>query len=109
MQFNVKEFNSDFYLNRTEYIQDEDYVLDDSAYPIFSFLISSFKNPSNHRQCQFNFIHSKYRIVVEHAFNRLKARFRALKEISVKDLKTTINLANCAIILHKFLELSGET
>ncbi|CAI2178632.1 14734_t:CDS:2, partial [Funneliformis geosporum] len=65
--------NSDFYLNRTEYIQDEDYVLSDSAYPISFFLISPFKNPSN---------------------NRLKARFRVLKEISVKDLKTAINLAD---------------
>ena len=72
-------------------------------------MISPFKNPSNHRQCQFNFIHSKHRVVIEHAFGRLKARFRALKEISVKDLKTAINLADCAIILHNLLEISGET
>ncbi|CAI2182692.1 17070_t:CDS:2 [Funneliformis geosporum] len=71
--------NSDFYLNRTEYIQNEDYVLGDLAYPISLFLISPFKNPFNHRQCQFNFIHSKHRVVVKHAFGRLKARFRVLK------------------------------
>ena len=100
--------NSDFYLNRTEYIQGEDYVLGDSAYPISPFLISPFKNPSNHRQRQFNFIHSKHRVVVEYAFGRLKARFKALKEISVKDVKTAINLADCAILLHNFLEICGE-
>ena len=95
--------NSDFFLNRTEYIEGEDYILDDSAYPI-----SPFKNPSNHRQHQFNFIHSKHRVVVEHAFGRLKARFKALKEVSVKDIKTVIKLADCAILLHNFLKICGE-
>ena len=51
--------NSDFFLNRIEYIEEENYILGDSAYPISPFLISPFKNPSNHRQCQFNFIHLK--------------------------------------------------
>ncbi len=100
--------NSDFFLNRTEYIEGEDYILGDSAYPISPFLISPFKNPSNHRQRQFNFIHSKHRVVVEHAFGRLKARFKALKEVSVKDVKTAIKLADCAILLHNFLEICGE-
>src|SRR6266498_3583713 len=75
-----------------------------SAYPISSFLIPPFKNPFNHRQCQFNFIHSKHRVVVKNAFGRLKARFKALKEIIVKDLKLAIKLADCAILLHNFLE-----
>ena len=100
--------NSDFFLNRAEYIEGEDYVLGDSAYPISPFLISPFKNPSNYRQRQFNFIHSKHRVVVENAFGRLKARFKALKELSVKDLKIAIKLADCAILLHNFLELCGE-
>ena len=83
-------------------------MLGDSAYPISPFLISPFKNPSNYRQRQFNFIHSKHRVVVENAFGRLKARFKALKELSVKDLKIAIKLADCAILLHNFLELCGE-
>ena len=72
------------------------------------FLITSFKNPSNSRQRQFNFIHSKHWVVIENAFGRLKARFKALKELSVKDLKTAIKLADCAILLHNFLETCGE-
>ena len=95
--------NSDFFLNRTEYIEGENYILGDSAYPI-----SPFKNPSNHWQRQFNFIHSKHRVVVEHAFGKLKARFKALKEVSVKNIKIVIKLANCAILLHNFFEICGE-
>ncbi|GET58840.1 putative nuclease HARBI1 [Rhizophagus irregularis DAOM 181602=DAOM 197198] len=100
--------NSDFFLNKAKYIEGDDYVLGDSAYPISSFLITPFKNPFNYRQRQFNFIHSKHRVVVEHAFGRLKARFKALKELSVKDIKTAIKLADCAILLHNFLEICGE-
>jgi hypothetical protein len=100
--------NSDFFLNKAKYIEEDDYVLGDSAYPISPFLITPFKNPFNHRQCQFNFIYSKHRVVVENAFGRLKARFKALKELSVKDVKTAIKLADCAILLHNFLETCGE-
>ena len=80
----------------------------DSAYSISSFLITPFKNPLNHQQHQFNFIHSKHRVVVENAFGRLKARFKALKELSVKDIKIAIKLADCDILLHNFLETCGE-
>ncbi|CAB4426651.1 unnamed protein product [Rhizophagus irregularis] len=76
---------SDFFLNKAKYIEGDDYVLGDSAYPISSFLITPFKNPFNHRQRQFNFIDSKHRVVVEHAFGRLKTRFKALKELSIND------------------------
>ena len=38
----------------------------------------------------------------------MKARFKALTGLSVKDVKTAIKLADCAIILHNFLEICGE-
>ncbi|CAB4426356.1 unnamed protein product [Rhizophagus irregularis] len=100
---------SDFFLNKAKYIEGDDYVLGDSAYPISSFLITPFKNPFNHRQRQFNFIDSKHRVVVEHAFGRLKTRFKALKELSVKDIKMAIKLANCEIYeSDEILKLEGE-
>ncbi|PKC53941.1 hypothetical protein RhiirA1_478268, partial [Rhizophagus irregularis] len=85
---------SQFEICEAKYIEGDDYVLGDSAYPISSFLITPFKNPFNHRQCQFNFIYSKHRVVVEYAFGKLKAKFKALKELSVKDIKTAIKLAD---------------
>ena len=36
-------FNSDFFLNKEKYIEENDYILNDSAYPISPFLISPFK------------------------------------------------------------------
>ncbi len=42
--------NSDFFLNKEKYIEEDDYVLGDSTYPISPFLISPFKNPSNYQQ-----------------------------------------------------------
>ncbi|CAJ0874476.1 16553_t:CDS:2, partial [Entrophospora sp. SA101] len=59
-------------------------------------------------QIQFNQLHSKHRIVVEHAFGRLKSRFVALRELNVKSIKMAVRLTECAIILHNFLELNGE-
>ncbi|CAB5199895.1 unnamed protein product [Rhizophagus irregularis] len=60
----------DFFLNKAKYIEGDDNVLGDSACSISFFLITSFKNPFNYRQRQFNIIHSKHRVVVEHAFDR---------------------------------------
>src|SRR5256885_10331609 len=97
--------NSLFYTNRNEFIKDDDVVLGDSAYPISSFLISPFRTPQTQKQKNFNYIHSKHRIVVEHAFGRLKSRFVALQNLNVKTIKLAVDLTDCAIILHNFLEL----
>jgi hypothetical protein len=100
--------NSLFYTNRNEFIKDDDVILGDSAYPISSFLISPFRTPQTQKQKDFNYIHSKHRIVVEHAFGRLKARFVALQNLNIKTIKLAVDLTDCAMILHNFLELNGE-
>ena len=96
-------------MNRSEFIKDDDVVLGDSAYPISSFLISPFKVPQTQKQKNFNYVHSKHRIVIEHAFGRLKTRFVALQNLNVKTIKLAVDLTDCAMILHNFLELNGET
>ena len=100
--------NSLFYTNRNEFIKDDDVILGDSAYPISSFLISPFRTPQTQKQKDFNYIHSKHRIVVEHAFGRLKARFVALQNLNIKTIKLAVDLTDCAMILYNFLELNGE-
>ena len=52
--------NSSFYKNYSQLIQDDDYLLGDSAYPISPFLIPPFKDPSSRKQKEFNQFHSRH-------------------------------------------------
>ena len=38
----------------------------------------------------------------------MKSKFVALKDLNVKTIKLAVNLTDCTIILHNFLELNGE-
>ena len=107
--YNAKVYkNSYFYQNVFKIIKGDEFLLGDSAYPISPFLITPFRLSSNRQQKNFNYTHSLHRVVVEHAFGRLKSRFVSLKGCSVKKVKHLILFADCAIILHNFLELNGE-
>ncbi|CAB5101692.1 unnamed protein product [Rhizophagus irregularis] len=88
-------------------IKDNDFLIGDSAYPLSPFLIKPFSNP-NRNQAEFNRIFSSHRIIIEHAFGRLKNRFAGIREISVKKIPTAINMIDCSIILHNFLELRDD-
>jgi hypothetical protein len=99
--------NSSFYSNRLSLIKDNDFLIGDSAYPLSPFLIKLFSNP-NRNQAEFNRIFSSHRIIIEHAFGRLKNRFAGIREISVKKIPTAINMIDCSIILHNFLELRDD-
>lgn len=100
--------NSFFYQNVSTLIEGWDYLLGDSAYPISSFLIKPFSNSENHLQTQFNITHSLHRVVVENAFGRFKNRFGSLKELNVKSISTAVQLTECCIILHNFLETNND-
>ena len=52
--------------------------------------------------------HPSHRIVVEHAFGRIKNRFAGIRDINVKKLSTAINMIDCSIILHNFLGLQND-
>ena len=99
--------HSHFYLNRSSLIKENDFLIGNSAYPLSPFLIKPYNKPNN-EQKRFNQIFSSHRIVVEHSFGRLKNRFVGIREIAVKKISTAINLINCAIILHNYLELLGD-
>jgi hypothetical protein len=101
--------NSSFYKDYSNIIQEDDYLLGDSAYPISFFLIPPFKDPSSRKQKEFNHFHSRHRVVVEHTFGRLKARFGMLRNLDIKTIKMGILFTCCAIILHNFLEINMDT
>jgi hypothetical protein len=100
--------NSYFYQNVSTLIEGWDYLLGDSAYPLSSFLIKPFNNPENTLQTQFNITHSLHRVIVENAFGRFKNRFSSLKELNVKKVSTAVQLTECCIILHNFLETNND-
>jgi len=100
--------NSHFYSNRSSLIKGNDFLIGDSAYPLSPFLIKPFSKP-NEDQVMFNRIFSSHRIVVEHSFGRIKNRFSGIREISVKKISTAINMIDCSIILHNFLESHKDT
>src|SRR6266496_2442104 len=100
--------NSSFYKNYFQLIQEDDYLLGDSAYPISPFLISPFKDLSSQNQKDFNRFHSSHQVVVENAFGRLKARFGMLRDLDIKTVRMGILFACCAIILHNFLEMNMD-
>ncbi|CAB4419987.1 unnamed protein product [Rhizophagus irregularis] len=64
--------------------------------------------PTSRKQKKFNQFHSHHRVVVENAFGRLKARFKALKNLDIKTVKMGVLLTSCAIILHNFLETNMD-
>ncbi|CAG8766256.1 5266_t:CDS:1, partial [Dentiscutata erythropus] len=51
----------------------------------------------------------KTRVVVEQAFERLKAKFLFLKEIRVRNPSKGVELIDTALILHNFIEKYGDT
>jgi len=79
-------------------------LISDSIYSLSPFLIKSYNKPNN-KQKNFNQIFSSHRIVVKYSFDRLKNRFVGIREITVKNILTAVNLIDCTIILYNYLEL----
>ena len=86
-------------------------ILGDPAYPLLSWMMKAF--PDNGRlssqQKMFNYRLSRARVVVEHAYGRLKGRWRCLLkrlDINVKDVSELV--AACCT-LHNVCEVHGDT
>ncbi|CAG8608261.1 13254_t:CDS:2, partial [Cetraspora pellucida] len=82
--------HSYIYKNNNLFIETEDYLLGDPAYPLLSWIITPFKDPQGsnaQQQKYYNTCHSKTRVIVEQAFGKLKARFSFLKNMRLKDTK----------------------
>lgn len=77
-------------------------ILGDSAYPMLRWLIPPYKDNGNltDNQKTFNYKHSATRIVVEHAYGKLKGRFRRLQHFDNTDLTVINYCVATACILH---------
>ena len=85
-------------------------ILGDPAYPLLSWLMKAY--PDNGRLSQqkmLNYRLSRARVVVEHAYGRLKGRWRCLLkrlDVSVRDVPELV--AACCV-LHNMCEVNGDT
>jgi hypothetical protein len=86
-------------------------LIGDAAYPCTTFMLPAFKDSVADRsqRCRmFNYKHSVTRIVIERAFGRLKARWRALlKESDIREDNLDTVIQAC-FILHNICERKGE-
>ena len=87
-------------------------ILGDSAYPLLSLLMKAF--PDNGRLSQqqktFNYRLSRARVVVEHAYGRLKGRWRCLLkrlDVSVRDVPELV--AACCVLHNIMCEVHSDT
>ena len=86
-------------------------ILGDLAYPLLPWLMKAFPDNGNssHQQKTFNYRLSRARVIVEHAYGRLKGRWRCLLkrlDVSVCDVPKLV--AACCV-LHNICEIHGES
>ena len=86
-------------------------MLGDPAYPLLSWLVKAFPDNGSlsSQQKTFNYRLSKARVVVEHAYGRLKGRWRCL--LKRNDILTcdVPKLVAACCVLHNMCEIHGET
>eukprot|EP00963_Diacronema_lutheri_P000046 scaffold1_cov375-Pavlova_lutheri.AAC.46 len=86
-------------------------VLADSAFGLEAWQMTPFKSDNgavSKKQRRFNWIHSSARVVVEHAFGRLKGRFRLLLGTHRTSWQLGAHAVMAAMVLHNFLGLQND-
>ena len=78
------------------------YIIDDAAYPLHTWLLTSFKDNGHLRDehKKYNYIHSSTRMVIERACDALKGRFRRLKFLDMNRIDLIPQVAINACTIH---------
>ena len=86
------------------------YLIADSAYPLFEWLITPFRDNGrlNQGQRRFNRVLSSCRQVVERCIGHLKGRFRRLREITLHILEDIVQNIVSGCILHILCVLRND-
>ena len=83
----------------------EYHLLGDSAYPLKEFLMVPFRDNGHLSDVQrnYNIVHSKARVYVEHAIGLLKGKFRRLKDLDMAKVTEVPYVIFACCVLHNFV------
>ena len=86
------------------------HILGDSTYPLADWLLTTYRDNGHLTQAErnYNFVHSRTRMVIERAFGLLKARFRRLHFLGMDSLDDIAKVIIVACTLHNVCLMRGD-
>ena len=85
-------------------------ILGDSAYPLLQWLMKPYleNSATTPQEHNFNYRHSRARMVVENSFARLKGRWRCLLKRIDFHISNVPNVVASCVVLHNICEICGD-
>lgn len=88
----------------------DNHLVGDGAYPLQQWLLTPFRNNGHltQRMRRFNYRLSSARVAIERAFGLLKGRFRRLKLLDTKTIKTAVDTIIVSCIFHNICVVNDD-